>query len=121
MHNVEKSTWNRIVAKVTVGISRSDNSSAKIFIGCYLEFKLNLVNTEGRTEIWLNVRVDNLTITISKIFGHKIKILPGSFLKNRVCFPVNFICHNSLDGMKNDFHQSHHIVIYYYTSRVLQL
>ena len=42
------STLNWLVAKMTVGISHTDNCSAKIFIGCYLELKLNLAKTQGR-------------------------------------------------------------------------
>ena len=38
------STLKRLVAK----ISQADNCSAKIFIGGYLEFKLNLANKRGR-------------------------------------------------------------------------
>ena len=70
------STLNKLVAKLTVGISQGNNCQANIFIGCYLEFKLNLTNMQSRIQIWLNVKVNNLTITISEIFGHKIKILP---------------------------------------------
>ena len=44
-------TLNRLVAKLTVGISQTDNCSAKIFIGCYLELKLNLANTQGKIKI----------------------------------------------------------------------
>ena len=53
------STLNWLVAKMTVGISRGYNCSAKIFIVCDLEFKLNFANTQGRIEICLNVTVNN--------------------------------------------------------------
>ena len=54
-----------------VGISWDDNCSADIFIGCYLEFKMNFKHMQGRIEIWLDVTVNNSTNTISKIFSHK--------------------------------------------------
>ena len=56
------STLKRLVAKITVGISRGGNCSAKIFIGCYLKFKLNLANTQSTVEIWLNATVSDLTL-----------------------------------------------------------
>ena len=42
------STSNRLVAKITIGISRGDNCLANIFIGYYLESKLNRANKQGR-------------------------------------------------------------------------
>ena len=45
-------------------------------ISCYLDLKLNLSNTQGGIDIWLKATVNNSTITISKIFGDEIKLLP---------------------------------------------
>ena len=36
------STLNRLVVDISVGISRGNNYPVKIFVGNYLEFKLNL-------------------------------------------------------------------------------
>ena len=57
------STLSRLVAKIMVGISQGDNCSANTFIGWHLEFKLNLADTQGRIQIWLNVTVNDLKIT----------------------------------------------------------
>ena len=65
------------MAKITVEIFQGDICSDKIFIGFYLEFKLNLANTQGRIKVWPDVTVNNLTTTIN--------------LKNCICFSANHI------------------------------
>ena len=67
--NKNYSILNRLVAEIEVGFSQGDNWSANVSIGCCL------ANTEGRIGTWRNVKVNNLTITISKILGHTVKIL----------------------------------------------
>ena len=72
-----------------------DNCSGNIFIG-HLKFKLNLRTTQGRLEIWLDITVNNLTITISKIIRAKVKLLPERFLETREPFLTNYIRRNIL-------------------------